>query len=66
MKVGDVVKWIGFPGATMAPKFSGPSTIGIVVEVICYRPRGLRVSVSWGDGTMGENLYAETLEVING
>ena len=67
MKVGDMVMWIGFPGADKAGVLAtGPDVPGIIIEVYCptYR-QPLRVSVAWGDGTVGEMLYPQTIEVIN-
>ena len=60
MKVGSIVRWIGYPNHTDAP---GPLCLGIVTKVWdVTSPQ--RVDVFWADGTMGAILYPETLEVI--
>ncbi len=64
MKVGDAVKWIGFPGANVEPKYSGPTVAGIIIEA--YKVHGsLRLTVAWGDGTIGNRLYPGTVVVIS-
>ena len=66
MKVGDLVKWIGFPGASIPPSISGPTGIGIVVKVwrSGYNFHDERIDVMWGKGTLARGLYPQTLEVI--
>ena len=66
MKVGDLVRWIGFPGATLGPELSGPSAAGMIVRVFGegYSDQE-RIDVAWGDGTIGTWLYPETIEVIS-
>ena len=63
MQVGDLVRWIGFPGSTLA-KRTGPTSIGMVIRVVCL-PGNERVDVMWGDGSKGNLLYPGTLEVIH-
>ena len=65
MKVGDLVKWIGFPGASIPPSKTGPTSVGIIVKITkdlwCDNTR---VDVQWGDGSFGNRLYIETIEVL--
>lgn len=67
MKVGDLVRWIGFPGADKhGVSATGPSEPGVIIAV--YRKgyrKPVRVSVAWGNGTIGEMLYPQTIEVID-
>ena len=67
MKVGDLVRWIGFPGATVHPNTSGPTSIGMIVNVwnSTYNDYDKRIDVLWGEGKVGRGLYPQTLEVIN-
>jgi hypothetical protein len=67
MKEGDLVRWIGFPGASIHPSKTGPTSIGIVVKIwdAFYNDHDKRVDVLWGTGTLGKGLYPQTLEVIN-
>ena len=66
MEVGDVVKWIGYPGATLGMARKSPywGNVGIIVDRRGTLYSGGRVDVAWSDGTFGQNLYTETLEVI--
>ena len=64
MKVGDLVKWVGFPGASQPPEKTGPSTPGIVLEVSIDMSGNKRATVLWPDQTIGRNLYEQTLETI--
>ena len=67
MKVGDLVKWIGFPGATLPPSRTGPKNPGIIVKVYKDREGRIgRLDVAWGDGSFGNMLYPGTVEIING
>ena len=62
MKLGDLVKWIGFPGATIPIE----EKYGIVIKKIHTHPASSdRLNVLWGDGTIGRNIYQETIEVIS-
>ncbi len=59
--------WIGFPGSDPAGvRVTGPSTAGIIIRI---RRAGYRIAprvdVQWGDGTFGEALYIQTIEVIS-
>ena len=73
MKVGDLVKWIGFPdgilridGTTTRKPFK-ENAFGIIVKIHHENRKILsRVDVLWGPGgRIGRQLYPETLEVIN-
>ena len=71
MKVGDLVKWIGFPrpvvpGASEeGVKITGPDCHGIIIKI--YRVgASTRVDVLWADNTFGDALYPQTIEVISG
>ena len=62
-EVGDLVKWIGFPGASLPPEKTGPELSGLVVLV--HRTYGeIRYDVAWGDGRMGWRLYEGTIELV--
>jgi len=61
MKVGDAVKFIGFPGYPLEVQ---NSPIGVIVQVH-NDTEETRYTVAWPDGTMGNWLYAQTLEVIS-
>ena len=62
MKVGDLVKWIGWENQRVIP-----SATGVILKIIWSGVYGLvmRVDVAWGDGTIGQALYSNTIEVIN-
>ena len=71
MSVGDLVRWIGFPGASSPDNILGKGQ-GIVI-IVAQRPDHIvwphdvdsaRFDVLWKDGTIGHNLYAETMEKI--
>lgn len=65
MKIGDAVKFIGFDGYRQNPKFKNTSeSVGIIVAVHELRGKN-RYDVSWPNGTFGNWLYPETLEVIS-
>ena len=63
MKPGDLVKWIGMPGATVQPE----EKYGIIIKKIYTHPAESsdRINVLWGCGTIGKALYQETVEVIS-
>jgi len=68
VKIGDLVKWIGFPGATIPPEKTGPTALGIIIainkrKILMHTAE--RIDVAWGDGTIGRNLYPGTITVIN-
>jgi len=68
VKVGDLVKWIGFPGATTSPEKTGPTALGIIIainktKILMHTAE--KIDVAWGDGTIGRNLYPGTITVIN-
>ena len=67
MKIGDLVKWIGFPGATLGPELTGPKVFGIIVSMEQDTLNdNSRINVAWGDGTFGWMLYPGTIEVVSG
>ena len=63
MNLGDLVKWVGFPGATAQPE----EKYGIIIKKIyTHLPESSdRLNVLWGGGTIGRGLYQETVEVIS-
>ena len=63
MQPGDLVKWIGFPGATIQPE----EKYGIIIKKIYTHPAETsdRINVLWSDGKIGKSLYQETVEVIS-
>lgn len=66
MKVGDIVRWIGFPGASKGGiRMTGPDCTGIVLKIYQSGVYKYRVDVQWGDGSFGDALYSETIEVVN-
>ena len=66
MKVGDLVRWVGFPGAdSTGVQITGPSCSGLVVKIYETGAYKFRVDVHWGDGTFGDCLYLQTIEVID-
>lgn len=63
MKIGDLVKWLGFPGATvhaMEPE----NTIGIIISRQYCHDGEYRWDVLWKDGTIGYRLYSQTIGLI--
>jgi hypothetical protein len=62
VKVGDLVKWIGFPGATILVD----EKYGIIIrKLYTHLPESSdRIDVLWGGGKIGKALYAETIETI--
>tara|TARA_B100000214_G_C23719724_1_gene513709 strand:- start:156 stop:365 length:210 start_codon:yes stop_codon:yes gene_type:complete len=66
MRVGDIVKWVGFPGADpQGVKVTGPSCTGIIVKIHEHGTYNFKVDVQWGDGRFGDLLYPQTIEVVN-
>ena len=63
MNVGDIVKWIGFPDSILPPGRTGTNSLGMVIRTVTEL-NCERVDVMWGDGSRGNLLYAETLEVV--
>ena len=61
MKVGDAVKFIGFTEHRSPP---WPSDVGVIIE-IHFVHAVKRCTVSWPDGTIGNWLYPDTLEVVS-
>jgi len=65
MKVGDLVKWVGW-GISQ-----NQGEVGIVINVspttvsaTMAGRRELRYDVLWGGGKIGKRLYMSTLEVV--
>lgn len=66
MKVGDLVKWVGFPGADKkGVKATGPSCLGIILKVYEQGIYKYRVDVQWSNGSLGDCLYRETIEIVS-
>ena len=66
VKVGDLVKWIGYPGASHVENLiTGPITAGIIIAKYQGSFELYRYDVAWGDGSIGSMLYEETIEVIS-
>ena len=69
MLEGDIVKWIGFPGADpQGVKITAPAckSTGIVIKIYeATVVSGRRLDVLWADGSIGKMLYPETIEVVN-
>lgn len=73
MKIGDIVRWLGFPGANAGGiSATGPGLFcyGIIVKVKYLKksssqPKPDRIDVMWSKGSIGKNLYPQTVEVIN-
>ncbi|MDB4337621.1 hypothetical protein OAA09_01225 [bacterium] len=68
MTIGDLVKWIGFPGANPGGVvLTGPSVTGIIVEKwVMPASAGVYLyDVVWADGTLGNRLYPQCLQVVN-
>ncbi len=65
VRVGDIVKWIGFPGAdARGVRLTGPDCTGIVLKIYESGVYKFRVDVQWADGSFGSQLYPETIEVM--
>ena len=69
IKIGDLVKWIGFPGPNLPPSKTGPNQLGIVIKLKKSKSilgdSQTRLDVAWGDGSFGVNIYPDTVEVVN-
>ncbi len=68
MAVGDIVKWIGFPGASISPTLTGPKQLGVIIKIYdenAFYDSNQRVDVMWASGNIGEKLYPQTIEVVN-
>jgi len=67
ISVGNLVKWIGYPGACERGILAtGPDVTGIIICIARRQHRvPPRVDVLWGDGTIGRGLYVSTIEVIS-
>ena len=62
MRVGDLVMWIGFPGASKP----GPEKIGIIIKEYAFRSDRVdkRFDVMWQGGDFGTSLYPQTIKVM--
>ncbi len=66
MKVGDAVRFIGFPGATTFGKKPRVSNMmGLIIDARRDNSGNLRLCVYWSNNTVGNFLYEETLELVN-
>ena len=65
MKLGDLVKWIGFPGATIPIEEKYGIVIKKTRDPVLHPASNKRFDVLWADGTIGSKLYQETIEVIS-
>ena len=67
MSVGDLVVWIGFPGASIHPSRTGETSVGMIVKIwkSTFNENDERIDVLWGSGKIGRGLYPQTIEVIN-
>ena len=68
MKLGDLVKWIGFPGSTILVE----EKYGIIIKKIPAKKEfchwgsdNIRFDVLWSNGRIGKMLYSETVEVVS-
>jgi len=61
MKVGDLVKWIGFCTTGAKPE----AKYGLVLRKYMYLTSTHRVDVLWWDRSIGSRLYTDTLEVVS-
>jgi len=67
LKVGDIVRWVGFPGASPeGVRITGPRCVGIIIHIHETGWLNYRIDVAWADDTLGNLLYPQTLEVISG
>ena len=66
MKVGDIVRWVGFPGADkVGVRVTGPDCTGIIIKIYESGVYNHRLDVQWGDGSFGDCLYPQTIEVVD-
>lgn len=64
MKVGDIVKWVGYPDSTKGIRITGPECTGIIIRIHETGWLNYRVDVIWADHTLGDMLYPQTLEIV--
>ena len=72
MQVGDLVKWIGFPGANVGGiNATGPGDcFGIIVKIqeidnnLSFELKPIRLDVLWSKGIIGRGLYPQTVELV--
>ena len=68
MKAGDLVKWIGFPGAGhyVNGLLREPSdVVGVIIKIHNSEEVDSWVDIAWANGTFGDMLYPQTVKVIN-
>ena len=65
MKLGDLVKWIGFPGSTISIEEKYGIIIKKTSDPVLHPASNKRLDVLWANGTIGKRLYQETIEVIS-
>ena len=66
MQIGDLVKWAGFPGGDESAKFiTGPKEVGVIIAIHEQGWARYRIDVLWADGSYGNLLYPQTLEVVD-
>ena len=70
MKVGDLVKWVGWDSYTAHPGEHG--ILGVIISISpedlvmsMAGHRELRYDVLWGGGKIGRKLFLTTLELIS-
>ena len=61
MKVGDLVLWIGFDGVAYDDQAYG--VIISVIKIDAWNEK-TRYNVLWCGGTIGHNLYPDTIKKI--
>ena len=64
MKIGDMVKWKGFPGDPVDWLWVGIITAISWDGYTDVDENQCRVCVMWHDGTFGDRLFPTTTEVI--
>ena len=65
MTPGNLVKWIGFPGASRKPE----EMYGVILSIVVFNKSKYneqkRLNILWGGGNIGKMIYPETIEVIS-
>ena len=66
MKLGDLVRWIGFPGASpnFDEKHAEAIGVGLIVKVRQIGGSD-RFDVVWSDGSLGTRIYPQCLELLD-
>ena len=65
MKLGDLVKWIGFPGATIPIEEKYGIVIKKTRDPVLHPASNKRVDVLWADGTIGNKYQYQLLITQN-